>query len=161
MLSHILPSIALEGLDSFFCYTVQNQKTKTESLELGRRALPCRKKRKDPRSFETIGEGFDVESEVYCRRRSGNFWRMRASLGLACAQAATLGTQVTGRPRSRPRAAARPRALAPSSGPGSLPDQHSGRRPSPLSPTSGAPPCLAPSSGSGSLSEQARRGDGE
>ena len=30
--------------------------------------------------------------------------------GLACAQAATLGTQVVGRPRSRPRAAARPRA---------------------------------------------------
>ena len=77
---------------------------------------------------------------VYCRRRSGNFWRMRASLtqgqsmstlmftsgagvgffwrmrtslGLACvnqcAQAATLGTQVIGRPRSRPRAPARPR----------------------------------------------------
>ena len=29
---------------------------------------------------------------------------MRASLGLPCAQAATLGTQVVGRPRSRPRA---------------------------------------------------------
>ena len=41
--------------------------------------------------------------------RSGNFWRMRAALGLACAQAATLGTQVVGRPRSRPRYAARPR----------------------------------------------------
>ena len=40
----------------------------------------------------------DVESEVYCRRRSGNFWRMRAALGLACAQAATLGSQVVGRP---------------------------------------------------------------
>ena len=24
------------------------------------------------------------ESEVYCRHRSGNFWRMRAYLGLAC-----------------------------------------------------------------------------
>ena len=48
-------------------------------------------------------------------------WRMRASLGLACAQATTFGTQVVGRPRSRPRAAARPRARAPSSGPGSLP----------------------------------------
>ena len=56
-----------------------------------------------------IGEAIDVESEVYCRRRSGNFWRMRAALGLACAQAATLGTQVVGRPRSRPRYAARPR----------------------------------------------------
>ena len=32
-----------------------------------------------------------------------------AALGLACAQAATLGTQVVGRPRSRPRYAARPR----------------------------------------------------
>ena len=52
------------------------------------------------------------ESEVYCRRRSGNFWRMRASLGLACARAATLGTQVVGRPRSRPRAAAHPRTWA-------------------------------------------------
>ena len=48
------------------------------------------------------GGAFDVESEVYCRRRSGNFWRMRASLGLACAQAATLGTQVIGRTRNRP-----------------------------------------------------------
>ena len=38
------------------------------------------------------------QSEVYCRRRSGNFWRMQASLGLACVQAATLGTQVVGRP---------------------------------------------------------------
>ena len=60
--------------------------------------------------FVAIGEAFDVESEVYCRRRSGNFWRMRASLGLALAQAATLGTQVIGRPHSRPRAPARPRA---------------------------------------------------
>ena len=48
---------------------------------------------------EAFGEAFDVKSEVYCRRRSGIFWRMRASLGLACAQAATLGTQVIGRPR--------------------------------------------------------------
>ena len=64
---------------------------------------------KTSNSFEALGEAFDVESEVYCRRRSGNFWRMRASLGLACAQAAALGTQVVGRPRSRPRAAARPR----------------------------------------------------
>ena len=28
-------------------------------------------------SFQAI----DVESEVYCRRRSGNFWRMRAATG--------------------------------------------------------------------------------
>ena len=60
-------------------------------------------------SLAALGEAIDVESEVYCRRRSGNFWRMRAALGLACAQAATLGTQVVGRPRSRPRYAARPR----------------------------------------------------
>ena len=49
---------------------------------------------------------------VYCWRRSGVFWRLRASLGLACAQAATLCTQVVGRPRPRPRAA-RPRGSAP------------------------------------------------
>ena len=77
--------------------------------------------KKTSTSLEALGGAIAVESEVYCRRRSGNFWRMRASLGLACAQAATLGTQVVGRPRSRPRAAARPRARAPSSGPGSLP----------------------------------------
>ena len=65
--------------------------------------------KKTSNSLAALGEAIDVESEVYCRRRSGNFWRMRASLGLACAQAATLGTQVVGRPRSRPRAAARPR----------------------------------------------------
>ena len=28
------------------------------------------------------GEAFDVDSDVYCWRRSGNFWRMRASLFL-------------------------------------------------------------------------------
>ena len=38
-----------------------------------------------------------------CWRRSGFFWRMRASLGLACAQATTLAAQVFGKgnPRSR------------------------------------------------------------
>merc|ERR1712216_776374 len=65
--------------------------------------------KKTSNSLAALGEALDVESEVYCRRRSGNFWRMRAALGLACAQAATLGTQVVGRPRSRPRYAARPR----------------------------------------------------
>ena len=41
--------------------------------------------------------------EAYCWRRSGFFWRMRASLGLACAQATTLSSQVFGKgnPRSR------------------------------------------------------------
>ena len=65
--------------------------------------------RKATLSFEATGEAVDVESDVYCWRRSGNFWRMRASLGLACAQAATLCAQVVGQPRSRPRAV-RPRA---------------------------------------------------
>ena len=46
-----------------------------------------------------LGEA--VESKVYCWRPSGVFWRMRASLSLACAQAATLSTQVVGQPRSR------------------------------------------------------------
>ena len=27
---------------------------------------------------DLASEAIDVESEVYCRRRSGNFWRMRA-----------------------------------------------------------------------------------
>ena len=65
--------------------------------------------KKTSNSLAALGEAIDIESEVYCRRRSGNFWRMRAALGLACAQAATLGTQVVGRPRSRPRYAARTR----------------------------------------------------
>ena len=46
-----------------------------------------------------LGEA--VESKVYCWRPSRVFWRMRASLSLACAQAATLSTQVVGQPRSR------------------------------------------------------------
>ena len=46
-----------------------------------------------------VGEA--VESKVYCWRPSRVFWRMRASLSLACAQAATLSTQVVGQPRSR------------------------------------------------------------
>ena len=67
--------------------------------------------RSSPRpDASTVGMAFDADSEVYCWRRSGSLWRMRASLGLACAQAATLCTQVVGLPRSRPRAAARPRA---------------------------------------------------
>ena len=55
-----------------------------------------------------LDEAIDVDSEAYCWRRSGFFWRMRASLGLACAQATTLSSQVFGKgnPRSR---AARPR----------------------------------------------------
>ena len=33
---------------------------------------------------QAMGEAVDVESAVYCWRRSGIFWRMQASLGLAC-----------------------------------------------------------------------------
>ena len=58
--------------------------------------------------FRALDEANDVDQESYCWRRSGFFWRMRASLGLACAQATTLSSQVFGKgnPRSR---AARPR----------------------------------------------------
>ena len=55
-------------------------------------------------NFETLGEAVDVDSEAYCWRRSGFFWRMRASLGLARAQATTLCTQVFGKARRRSRA---------------------------------------------------------
>ena len=47
--------------------------------------------KRPPAPARPLARPFDVESEVYCRRRSGNFWRMRASLGLACAQAANSG----------------------------------------------------------------------
>ena len=39
-----------------------------------------------------------LSDEVDCWCRSEFFWRMRASLDLACAQAATLCTQVVGKP---------------------------------------------------------------
>ena len=42
---------------------------------------------KTKRHFRDLDEVIDVDSEAYCWRRSGFFWRMRASLGLACAQA--------------------------------------------------------------------------
>ena len=50
-----------------------------------------------------LDEAIDVDSEAYGWRRSGFFWCMRASLGLACAQASTLSSQVFGKgnPRSR------------------------------------------------------------
>ena len=44
--------------------------------------------------FQALDEAIDVDSEAYCWRRSGFFWRMRASLGLACAQATILSSQV-------------------------------------------------------------------
>ena len=46
--------------------------------------------KKTTRYFEALGESVDVDSEAYCWRRSGVFWRMRASFGLACAQATTV-----------------------------------------------------------------------
>ena len=59
--------------------------------------------------FRALDEAIDVDSEAYCGRRNGYFWRMRASLGIACAQATTLCSRVFGKanPRSR---AGRPRA---------------------------------------------------
>ena len=42
-------------------------------------------------------------TQPYCWHRSGFFWRMRASYGLACAQATTLHTEVVGKACSRPR----------------------------------------------------------
>jgi gamma-glutamylcyclotransferase (GGCT)/AIG2-like uncharacterized protein YtfP len=58
---------------------------------------------KTKRHFRDRHEVIDDDSEAYCWRRSGFFWRMRASLGLACAQATTLAAQVFGKgnPRSR------------------------------------------------------------
>ena len=58
-----------------------------------------------------LGEAIDIDSEAYCLRRSGFFWCMRASLGLACANANTLCSQVFGKGNSRSRAG-RPRTLA-------------------------------------------------
>ena len=53
-------------------------------------------------NFDDLNEVLD-DSEAYCWRRSGFFWRMRASLGLACARVTTLSSQVFGKgnPRSR------------------------------------------------------------
>ena len=62
---------------------------------------------KTKRHFRDRHEAIDDDSETYCWRRNGFFWRMRsslrASLGLACAQATTLAAQVFGKgnPRSR------------------------------------------------------------
>ena len=46
--------------------------------------------KKTSSSLAALGEAIDVESEVYCRRRSGNFCRMRAALGLACYDSTSL-----------------------------------------------------------------------
>ena len=54
--------------------------------------------------FRGLDEAIDADSEAYCWRRSGFFWRMRASLGLACAQATTLSSQVFGKGNLRSRA---------------------------------------------------------
>ena len=44
---------------------------------------------KTKRHFQDRHEAIDDDSEAYCWRRNGFFWRMRASFGLACAQATT------------------------------------------------------------------------
>ena len=54
--------------------------------------------------FRALDEVIDADSEAYCWRRNGFFWRMRASLGLACAQATTLSSQVFGKGNLRSRA---------------------------------------------------------
>ena len=59
---------------------------------------------KTQRHFRALDEAIDVDSEAYCWRRSGVFWRMRASIGLACAEATTLCIQVFGKARPRSRA---------------------------------------------------------
>ena len=52
-----------------------------------------------PRFLQALCEEVDVDSDVYCWLRDA--WCMRAALGLACAQAASLCTQVVGHTRSR------------------------------------------------------------
>ena len=52
-----------------------------------------------PRFLQALGDEVDVDSEVYCWLRGA--WCMRATLGLMCAQAASLCTQVVGHTRSR------------------------------------------------------------
>ena len=72
--------------------------------ESGKAAQPVKSETfSDQLHFRALDEAIDVDSEAYCWRRSGFFWRMRASLGLACAQATTLCSQVFGKanPRSR------------------------------------------------------------
>ena len=46
--------------------------------------------------FRALDEAIDADSEAYCWRRNGFLWRMRASLGLVCAQATILSSQVFG-----------------------------------------------------------------
>ena len=70
--------------------------------------------KKTTRYFEALGEAVDVDYEAYCWRRSGFFWRTRASLGLACAQATALCTHAFG--KARPRSRARDGATSPDFG---------------------------------------------
>ena len=55
------------------------------------RLLFIRADKKTPRSFQVLVEAVDVDSEVYCWRRSGDFWRMRASLCLAACNSGSGG----------------------------------------------------------------------
>ena len=56
--------------------------------------------RKTTRSFQALGEEVEADAEAERWRRSEFFWHMRASLGLACAQVATLCTQVVVHPNA-------------------------------------------------------------
>ena len=73
-------------------------------LPLAWRLLYLLADNKTKRHFRDRHEAIDDESDAYCWRRSGFFWRMRASLGLACAQATTLASQVLGKGNPRFRA---------------------------------------------------------
>ena len=80
--------------------TLRHQDT---DLELSHRAQQKLDKYRGVHQAHDLRHAFkevDADSEVYCRRRSDS-WRIRATLGLACAQAATLCTQVVGHTHSR------------------------------------------------------------
>ena len=56
---------------------------------------------KTKRHFRDRHEAIDDDSEAYCWRRSGFYWRMQASLGLACAQATGMFITVSRISRTR------------------------------------------------------------
>ena len=55
--------------------------------------LADKKTSKSLHRLQALSEAIDVESEVYCRRRSGDFWRMplAATLGITSSAALALG----------------------------------------------------------------------
>ena len=52
--------------------------------------------KKTTQFIKDLGEQEDVSSVAYWWCRGGFFWHIRANLGLVCAQAAALCTQVVG-----------------------------------------------------------------